>query len=99
MNLRLNDNAADQLNPKSHMLQEIGKTFYANGNQDAGVCIYKNVNDDVYDDMENDNILDHVIHHERREYTFADDDMALTKTLTTLQASKTTTTQHTESLK
>ena len=54
-------------------------SVYANGNQDADVCIYKNVNDDVYDDMENDDVLDHVIHHDGREYTYGDDDMALTK--------------------
>lgn len=54
-------------------------SVYANGNQDEGVCIYKNVNDDVYDDMENDDVLDHVIHHDGREYTYGDDDMALNK--------------------
>jgi len=54
-------------------------SVYANGNQDAGVCIYKNVNDDVYDDMENDDVLDHVIHHDGREYTYGDYDMALNK--------------------
>ncbi len=51
----------------------------ANGNQDAGVCIYKNVNDDAYDDIENDDVLDNVIHHDGREYIYGDDDMALTK--------------------
>ena len=54
-------------------------SVYANSNQDAGVSIFKNVNDDVYDDMENDDVLDHVIHHDGREYTYGDDDMALNK--------------------
>jgi len=54
-------------------------SVYANGNQDVGVCIYKNVNDDVYDDVENDDVLDNVIHHDGREYIYGDDDMALTK--------------------
>ncbi len=50
-------------------------SVYANGNQDAGISIYKNVNDDVYDDVENDDVLDHVIHHDGREYLFSDDDL------------------------
>ncbi len=29
--------------------------------------------------MENDDVLDHVIHHDGREYTYGDDDMALNK--------------------
>ncbi len=54
-------------------------SVYANGNQDSGISIYKNVNDDAYDDIENDDILDHVIHHDGREYTYSDDDLSLTK--------------------
>lgn len=50
---------------------------YANNNQDCGISIYKNVNDDVYDDIENDDILDNVIHHDGREYITADDDLKL----------------------
>lgn len=49
----------------------------ANGNQDAGISIYKNVNDDVYDDVENDDILDNVIHHDGREYLYSDDDLSV----------------------
>ncbi len=52
-------------------------SVYANNNQDGGISIYKNVNDDVYDDIENDNILDNVIHHDGREYIVADDDLKL----------------------
>lgn len=52
-------------------------SVYANANQDSGINIYKNVNDDVYDDMENDDVLDHVIHHDGREYIIPDDDMKL----------------------
>lgn len=29
--------------------------------------------------MENDDVLDHVIHHDGREYTYGDDDMAISK--------------------
>lgn len=54
-------------------------SVYANGNQDSGISIYKNVNDDVYDDIENDDILDNVIHHDGREYITMDDDLQLTK--------------------
>lgn len=52
-------------------------SVYANGNQDCGISIYKNVNDDVYDDMENDDILDGIIHHDGREYIIPDDDLKL----------------------
>ena len=54
-------------------------SVYTNGNQDAGVCIYKNINDDIYEHRENDDVLDHVIHHDGREYTYGDDDMAISK--------------------
>ena len=52
-------------------------SVYTNGNQDAGVCIYKNVNDDIYEHRENDDVLDHVIHHDGREYIHPDDDLKL----------------------
>ena len=52
-------------------------SVYANSNQDAGISIYKNVDDDVYDDKENDNILDNVIHHDGREYIVADEDLSI----------------------
>ena len=52
-------------------------SVYADGNQDSGICIYKNVNDDVYDDIENDDVLDNVIHHDGREYIVPDDDLKL----------------------
>lgn len=54
-------------------------SVYTNGNQDTGICIYKNVNDDIYEHRENDDVLDHVIHHDGREYTYGDDDMAISK--------------------
>lgn len=52
-------------------------SVYANDNQDCGISIYKNVNDDAYDDIENDDILDNVIHHDGREYIVPDDDLKL----------------------
>lgn len=52
-------------------------SVYANSNQDSGILIYKNVDDDVYDDLENDDILDNVIHHDGREYIVPDDDLKL----------------------
>lgn len=52
---------------------------YANGNQDCGFLIFKNVDDDAYDHKVNDDILNHVIHHDGREYITPDDDMKLAK--------------------
>lgn len=52
-------------------------SVYANGNQDCGISIYRNVDDDAYDDIDNDDILDHVIHHDGREYILPDDDLKL----------------------
>lgn len=51
----------------------------ANGNQDSGILIFKNVNDDAYDNLVNDDILDNVIHHDGKEYIVADDDMKIDK--------------------
>ena len=52
-------------------------SVYANNDKDCGISIYKNVDDDVYDDKENDDILDNVIHHDGREYIHPDDDLKL----------------------
>ena len=52
---------------------------YANSDQNSGINIYKNVDDDVYDDRVNDDVLDGVIHHDGREYIYADDDLTLNK--------------------
>lgn len=32
-------------------------SVYANSNKDCGISIYKNVNDDVCDDIENDDVI------------------------------------------
>lgn len=50
-------------------------SVYANGNQDSGMMVFQNVNDDRYDDMVNDDILDGLIHHDGREYLICDNDM------------------------
>ena len=52
-------------------------SVYANDGQDSGISIYKNVNDDVYDDLENDDILENVIHHDGRDYIVSGDDIKL----------------------
>ncbi len=52
-------------------------SVYADGNKDCGISIYKNVNDDVYDDIENDDVLEGIIHHDGREYIVPDDDLSL----------------------
>ena len=54
-------------------------SVYTNNNQDSGILIFKNVNDDAYDNKVNDDILDHVIHHDGREYITPDDDLKIDK--------------------
>lgn len=53
-------------------------TVHMNGNGDCGMAIYKNVNDDMYDDL-NDDAVDHIVHGDGREYIVGDDDMQITK--------------------
>ena len=52
-------------------------SVYADNNEDSGILIFKNENDDKYDDIENDDILDNVIQHDGREYITPDDDLKL----------------------
>ena len=52
---------------------------YTNDKQDSGILIFRNVDDDAYENKINDDILDHTIHHDGREYITADDDLKITK--------------------
>ena len=52
--------------------------MYLNGNKDSGVAIYKNVNDDLYDNL-NDDSVDYIVHDDGREYLVVDDDMQISK--------------------
>ena len=54
-------------------------SVYTNDNNDSGIMIFKNVDDDAYDGKVNDDILDHTIHHDGREYITPDDDLKLDK--------------------
>ena len=54
-------------------------SLYLNKQNDAGVAIFKNVDDDVYDDADGDDVYDHLIHNDGREYLHADDDYKLNK--------------------
>ena len=54
-------------------------SVFSNDNKDSGILIFKNVNDDVYDNRVNDDILDNIIHHDGREYITPDDDMKIDK--------------------
>ena len=55
-------------------------SVYLNEKQDGGVLIFKNVNDDAYDDTADDNdIYDGLIHNDGREYIIPDDDMKIDK--------------------
>lgn len=53
-------------------------SVYLNGNKDSGVAIYKNVNDDLYDNL-NDDSVDYIVHDDGREYLVVDDDMQISK--------------------
>ena len=53
-------------------------SVYLNNNSDSGVVIYKNVNDDAYDDL-NDDAVDDIVHDDGREYIVGDDDMQIAK--------------------
>jgi len=52
---------------------------FTKDNQTCGILVFKNVDDDAYDDAVNDDILDNVIHHDGKEYTLPDDDMKIDK--------------------
>ena len=52
--------------------------LYLNQNQDSGIAIYQNVDDDLYDDMVGDE-YDHLIHDDGQHYLSNDDDYTLTK--------------------
>ena len=54
-------------------------SVYSKDNQNTGVIIFQNVDDDKYDDVVNDDILEGVIHHDGRDYIYSDDDIAITK--------------------
>ena len=53
-------------------------SVFLNGNGDSGVAIYKNLDDDAYDDL-NDDVVDNIVHGDAREYLVVDDDMQITK--------------------
>ena len=56
-------------------------TYYSlsvNDKQDAGITIYKNVNDDAYE-AEGDDAFEGLIHDDGQEYLAVDDDMQLDK--------------------
>ena len=54
-------------------------SLYLNSAQDSGVTIYKNVDDDVYDDIDENDAFDHLIHDNGREYLTMDDDFNIVK--------------------
>lgn len=53
-------------------------SLFLNDKQDAGVAIFKNVDDDVFGDVDDD-VNDAFIHDDGREYIVLDDDMKLDK--------------------
>lgn len=68
----INNNYKQTYNDSYHAL-------YLNENHDAGVTVYKNVNDDQYDIDDNDDKYDNLIEDDGREYLHADDDYQLRK--------------------
>lgn len=55
-------------------------SLYINDKQDAGVIVFKNVDDDAYDDdNDDDDAYDHLIHDDAKEYTTPDDDFKIDK--------------------
>ena len=55
--------------------------YYSVYTQDnnSGILIFKNVDDDVYEHVDNDDIMEGIIHHDGREYITPDDDMTIEK--------------------
>ena len=68
----INNNYKQTYNDSYHAL-------YLNENHDAGVTVYKNVDDDQYDIDDNDDKYDNLIEDDGREYLHADDDYHLQK--------------------
>lgn len=67
----INNNYKQSYNDSYHSL-------YLNNNHDAGVTVYKNVDDDQYD-IDDDDKYDNLIEDDGREYLHADDDYQLKK--------------------
>ena len=54
-------------------------TLYMNKDQDSGIAIYKNADDDAYADTDADEAYDDIVHDDAKEYLTADDDMTIDK--------------------
>ncbi len=54
-------------------------SIYLNEKQDSGIAIFKNVNDDVDDNVENDDAFDNVVHDEGKEYLYDSEDIQVEK--------------------
>ena len=67
-------------NTYNHAYNDSYHTLYLNDNHDAGVTVYKNVDDDQYDtDEDDDDQYDNLIEDDGREYLHSDDDYILKK--------------------
>ena len=64
--------------PYNHEFDASYYSLYFGQNQDCGVAIFKNVDDDAYPDHDNDK-YDHLVHDDGREYITIDDDMKIAK--------------------
>ena len=72
----VNDFAVDKSYENAH--NGTYYSLYLNDKQDAGIIVFKNVNDDAYDD-ESDDAYDNLIHDDGQDYLTVDDDMKIDK--------------------
>jgi len=47
-------------------------SYYSNNDYTSGICIFKNENNDVYDNIQDTNVLNNVVHNNGKEYITPD---------------------------
>lgn len=73
-------NSASDFKVDGNYKHVLGNEYYSvnlNDNKDTGCLIFKNVDDDLYDN--HNDPYDHIIHDDGRDYIKADDDMKINK--------------------
>ena len=54
-------------------------SYYSNNDYTSGICIFKNKNDDVYDNIQDTNVLNNVVHNDGKKYITPDNNLFLSK--------------------
>ena len=54
-------------------------SYYSNNDYTSGICIFKNENDDVYDNIQDTNVLNNVVHNDGKKYITPDNNLFLSK--------------------